>query len=177
MAVAGAARRYAQAAFDIAKEQGTIDQWERDLGQLLEVFQDSRVGPYFQNPAVPEESKRQSLASILAGDQHKLVRNFALLLLERGRLEQLPQIVESFHGLVLEERGIAIADVTTAVELQPAEFQRVQDQLTRLLGKEVHVRTQVDSDIIGGIVVRVGDTLIDGSVQTQLRTLRQRLAS
>lgn len=177
MAVAGAAKRYAQAAFDIARDHGTLDAWEKDLQHLRGVLSDPMVAGFFESPAVSEEAKRKALGSILPDDAQQHVRNLALLLLDRGRIGQLDQVVQVFEELLLEERGIAIADVTTAVELTPEEAAEVRAQLSRIIGKQVEIRPRVDPAIIGGVVVRVGDTLIDGSVQTQLNQLRERLAS
>ena len=78
--------------------------------------------------------------------------------------------------MVLQDRGVVIADVTTAVELEAAEADKVRERLTQMVGKVVQIRTHVNPDIIGGIVIRMGDTLIDGSVRTQLRQLRQSMA-
>ncbi|MBX6341089.1 MAG: F0F1 ATP synthase subunit delta [Thermomicrobiaceae bacterium] len=175
MAVAGAAKRYAQAAFEIARQQGTLDQWEENLRRLTAVLQDPTVAEFFASPAVPDEAKVRALEQVLPTEEQRYARNLAMLLLERGRLHQLPEVAEYFHELVLQERGIAIADVTTAVELPPDELRQVQEYLSRLVGMQVQVRSHVDPSIIGGIVARVGDELIDGSVRTQLNRLRERL--
>lgn len=177
MVVVGAAKRYAQAAFDIAKQQGDFDQWERDLQQLVDVLHGPAVSEFFQSPAVPLEAKQRAIEAALPEPSQRYIRNLALVLLERGRFEQVPQVVEYFHDLVLIARGVAIADVTTAVELQPAEAREVRERLSQLTGKKVELRPRVDPAIIGGIVVRIGDELIDGSVRTQLTTLRQRMVS
>ena len=177
MAVAGAAKRYAQAAFDIAREQQALDAWERDLGRAVGVLQNREVAEFFDSPAIPEDAKQQAITQLLPGEAERYVRNLLLLLLERRRLAQLPQVAEVFRELVLRERGIAIADVTTAVDLTPQESEQVRERLRNLVGKAVEMRTHVDPGIIGGIVVRVGDDLIDGSVRTQLKDLRQRMAS
>lgn len=177
MPVAGAAKRYAQAAFDIAREQGTLDQWEQDLQRLAGALANPTVSEFFESPAVPVAAKRQAIEGILPDPSQQLVRNLALLLLERGRLPQLPQVAEVFQHLLLQERGIAIAEVTTAVPLSPDEEAEVRERVAALIGKQVEMRPRVDPDIIGGIVVRVEDNLIDGSVRTQLHQLRQRMVS
>lgn len=177
MAVAGAAKRYAQAAFSIAKEQGTFDEWERDLQRLRDVLSDPTVTEFFESPAVPEDAKQRAIVEVLPNETRRYVRNLALLLLERDRIMQLPQVVEVFHELVLEARGIAVAEVTTAVELTAPEAEEVRERLARIMAKRIEMRVRVDPAIIGGLVVRVGDNLIDGSVRTQLAQLRQRMAS
>lgn len=177
MPVPGAAKRYAQAAFEIARERGELDQWEQDLRQLAGVLANPSVSDFFESPAVPETAKRQAIEAILPDESQQLVRNLTLLLLERWRLPQLPQVAEVFQQLVMEERGIAVAEVTTAVPLDEDEQAQVRERVAALIGKQVEMRPRVDPDIIGGIVVRVEDNLIDGSVRTQLHQLRQRMVS
>lgn len=175
MSVGGAAKRYAQAAFDVAKEHGRLDEWERDLSRQTATLGNPASEEFFEHPAVSAEDKQAALRSLVAGDEQQGVRNLALLLLERDRLQQLPQIVEVFHSLVLEDRGVAIANVTTAMELTPAELELVRSKIQQMVGKEIEITTHVDPEIIGGIVVRIGDMLLDGSVITQLKQLRQRM--
>lgn len=175
MAVAGAARRYAQAAFDVAREHNALDEWEADFQRLVDVLRDPAVAEFFASPAVPEEAKQQAVQQLLPAPQQQLVRNLVLLLLERGRFAQLPDVAAVFHDLVLEARGIAIADVTTAVELSAEQARQVREQVSHIVGKQVEMHLRVDPAIIGGIVVRVGDELIDGSVRTQLNQLRRRM--
>ena len=177
MAVAGAAKRYAHAAFDLARQQQALDAWERDLDRAVGVVQNPQVSEFFDSPAIPEEAKQLAITQLLPGEAERYVRNLLLLLLERRRLAQLPQVAEVFHDLVLQERGMAVAEVTTAVALTPQEAEQVRARLRDLIGKTVDMRARVDPAIIGGLVVRVGDDLIDGSVRTQLHQLRQRMAS
>jgi F-type H+-transporting ATPase subunit delta len=99
------------------------------------------------------------------------------LLLERRRLASVPEIAEQFQSLLLQEKGIVVADVTTAVPIDAAGQQMIQKQLSELVGKDVELRTQVDPAIIGGMVARIGDNLIDGSVSNQLRRLHERLTT
>jgi F-type H+-transporting ATPase subunit delta len=175
MSVGGAAKRYAQAAFDVAKEHGRLDEWERDLNRLSATLENPESEEFFEHPAVSVEDKQAVLRSLVPSEQQQGVRNLALMLLERDRLQQLPQIVEVFHSLVLEDRGVAIADVTTAIELEPAELELVRTKIQQMVGKELEITTHVDPEIIGGIVVRIGDMLLDGSVVTQLKQLRKRM--
>ncbi len=176
MSVGGAAKRYAQAAFDVAKDHGQLDEWDVQLARLNVTLQNPEVAEFFVHPAVPPEAKQAALRGMTEGTDEHYIRNLMLLLLERDRLQQLPQIFEVFRELVLQYRGVVIADVSTAVKLEADETEQVRVRLEKMVGKEVQIRTRVDPDIIGGIVVRMGDTLIDGSVRTQLRQLRQRMA-
>lgn len=176
MSVGGAAQRYAQAAFDVAKDHNNVDEWEAELVRLNRELGGSELGQFFGHPAVPAEAKEAVLRSMVPSDDARYVRNLLLLLLERDRLQQLPQIVEGFHHLVLEDRGVVVAEVTTAIELQPEETELIRAKLREMVGKSIQITTRVDSAIIGGIVVRIGDMLLDGSVRTQLRQLRQRMA-
>src|SRR5690606_26845445 len=104
------------------------------------------------------------------------VRNLVRLLIHRQRFDQIPNILEALEEMVLNARGIAIADVTTAVPLTDQERQAVSARLANIVGSQIEMREHVDQAIIGGIVARVGDQLIDGSVRTQLRDLRAALS-
>ena len=134
------------------------------------------IGGFFKSPNVSSERKRAAISELLPGDEHKLVRNMANIMSDRHRLDSVPLLFEVYRDLVLESRGIAIANVTTAVEMSPAEEARVRAGLKDIVGREVELRTAVDPDIIGGMVARVGDRLVDGSVVTQLNRLRLQIA-
>jgi len=172
----GAAKRYAQAVFSLAKERGTLDQWQADLAILNEVMADSMAESYLSSPNFSAADKQELLDRVLADAQPE-ARNLAHLLIHRDRLEIIPDLYQIYQDAVLAERGIAIADVTTAEPLGPEEQQMVRDSLHQLIGKEIELRLHTDPSIIGGIVARVGDQLIDGSVVNQLRRLRARLAA
>ena len=172
-----AARRYAQAVFEMADEQGALDRWERDLRILAEAFKDESVANFLASPQIPNAEKRRTVQSLLGAEGQPLTLNLVGLLIERGRFGQLPQVYRVFHDMLLERRGIAVGDLTTAVPLGPEELALVRTRLHELLGKDVELRTTVDPSIIGGIIVRVGDQLIDGSVTSQLLKLRERLAA
>jgi F-type H+-transporting ATPase subunit delta len=172
-----AIRRYAQAVFEMADQQGTLDAWERDLSALASAFENPQVAAFFQSPQITTSQKRAAADEIIGPAGQPLSRNLIGLLIERGRIGALPQLYATFHDRMLERQGIAVGEVTTAVPLGPEELALVRQRLGALLGKEIEVRTVVDPNIIGGIVARVGDQLIDGSVIGQLRKLRERLVA
>jgi F-type H+-transporting ATPase subunit delta len=170
----GAAKRYAQAVFSLAHERGTLDRWQADLAILNEVMADPGAVVYLKNPNVPTADKQALLDNVLASAQPE-ARNLAQMLIQRQRINIVPDLVRLYNESVLADRGIAIADVTTAEPLGPNEQEIVRTKLNQLIGKEIELRLHTDPAIIGGIVARVGDQLIDGSVINQLRRLRARL--
>jgi len=172
----GAAKRYTQAVFGLAKEKGNFDQWQTELSRLDALVSDPQAATVLASPNVSSLEKQQLLDSALAGASTE-IRNLAGLLLQRGRIEIVPEMNRIFQESVLRERGIAIAEVTTAEPLDVEGQAMVREQLRRLIGSDIELRLKTDPAIIGGVVARVGDQLIDGSVINQLRRLRARLAA
>lgn len=175
MAVAGAARRYGQAAFDVAKEHDAVDQWDRDLALVSEALRQPSAMEYFASPAVSRGAKVEALGQMLPSEEQHLLRNLLLLLLERRRFHQIHDVATVFRELALVDQGIAVARVVTAVELTQDETTLVKQRLSEILGKQIEIVPQINPEIIGGIVAQVGDDLIDGSVRTQLAALRRQL--
>jgi F-type H+-transporting ATPase subunit delta len=169
-----AARRYAEAAFQIAREQGTEDRWSEGLSLMAAVFSDTEIAAIMQEARVPTADK-MSLAERALEGVDPLVLNLARLLVHRGRTALSPQISEALQELVDAERGIAHAVVTTAVPMSEAEAKAVADKLSEISGRQVVVETQVDEGIIGGLIARIGDRLVDGSTRSQLSALKRRL--
>ncbi len=176
MAIRGVAKRYAQAVFDIASESGTQDQWQADLTMLADAASDLVTGEFFTSPNVPVQSKRAALDRLLPGDARQYARNLAYMLVDRDRFDILPELLAVYGDLVLDAQGIAIADVTTAVDLTAAEREQIRAQLQQIVGKTIELRTTTDPSLIGGLVARIGDRLIDASVTSQLQQMRASLA-
>lgn len=172
----GAAKRYTEAVFGIAREKGSFDAWQRDLDALGALMSDADANAAMTSPNVSREQKRGVLARVLESGQPEAI-NLAMILLDRNRLAIAPEMAELFQELALAEMGIVRADVTTAAPIDKAAEAAIKAQLTTIVGKQVEIRTHVDESIIGGVVARVGDQLIDGSVSNQLRRLRTRLES
>lgn len=176
MAVQGVGRRYGEAVFALATSEGTEESWQESLETLASAASDDETRAYFENPAVHDDDKVAALSAILPAGAGEEPRNLTRLLIKRNRFDILPSIHDAFIELRLRAQGIAIADVTTAVPMTDIESQQVSVQLARLVGSEIEVRAHVDDAIIGGLVARIGDQLIDGSVRTQLRELRASLS-
>ncbi len=172
----GSAKRYAQAVVELAREKGSFDAWQRDLGSLRAVVSDADVRSFLENPSVKTSDKNKAVDTVLADAQPE-ARNLAHMLIERRRTGIIQDLADEFDEAVLAENGIALVDVTTAEPLDEAGQELVRDHLGRLLGKRIELRLREDPDIIGGFVARAGDQVIDGSVVNQLRRLRARLAA
>lgn len=169
------AKRYAEAVFAIARDQGTFDQWRDDLASIAELMAIPEAAAYLESARVREEAKVRLLERGL--EIAPLAMNLARLLLQRGRLALAPQIAAAYNRLLDTERGIAHARVTTAVPLGDAEQRAVAERLRQLTGaRELRLETAVDPSLVGGLVARIGDTLIDGSTRTKLVELKRRLA-
>jgi F-type H+-transporting ATPase subunit delta len=173
-----AAKRYADAVFCLARDKGTLDAWQGDLALLASIVEDGRIATYLTNPSVSAESKIAAVESAISAwnvqpETHKLAR----ILIERDRVRLVPEIRELFDEQVRTEHGIVAAYVTTAESLNDAERDLVREKLEELTGKQVQMDIQVDPDLIGGIIIRVGDQVIDGSVRNKLEKLRSRLVA
>ena len=172
-----AAKRYAQAVFTLAKDQNTLDVWQNDLALLDNIVRDDHVVSYLTNPTITSDKKVDAVESALNTNVQPQTRNLVKLLIERDRAALIPEIREIFDDEVRTERGVAVAIVTTADPLTEAERDLVREKLESMTGKTVELVLRVDPEIIGGIVIRIGDQVIDGSVRNKLERLRARLIS
>jgi F-type H+-transporting ATPase subunit delta len=171
-----AARRYAEAIVSLARENNAFEAWDRDLGRLAAAFQDEQTARFLVNPGVPVESKRRAFDAILSGAQPEAT-NLVRVLTDNRRLQVIPEIYEVFTEAWLAEQGIVVAYVTTAEPLTPEDELVISARLEEMTGRQIQLRAKVDPNLIGGMIARVGDTVLDGSVQTRLRALRQRLSA
>jgi F-type H+-transporting ATPase subunit delta len=177
-AMAGSvSRRYARALFSIGVDRGNFEQ----LGNELDAFADlwagsSELREAVANPVFKASEKRAVLATLLPRVAPNAdVQKFVLLLLDRRRLSALPMIARAFREMADLHTGRVRAHVTSAQPLGAAELERVKQSLARRTGKQVILESSVDPSLIGGVVARVGDLVLDGSVRTQLGVLRDKL--
>lgn len=172
----GSARRYADALFILALEKGTLDDWGAQLQRIAAVVEDPVAERTLAGPRGSPDAKRRSIQA-LAGPLSREVMALVGIMLDRKRIELFPALSEAFAARLREHRGTELADVTTAVEIGAAERGLVAERISRHIGKRVELRTNVDPDIIGGVVVRVGDQLFDASVRGKLERLRRALVN
>jgi len=170
-------RRYAEAAFELAREKGKLDRWRIDLSVAAAVLSNPRLLSLLDDPDTPVAEKRKMIDTALTVEADPDVLHLIYLLTERGRIGNLPRVAEEFIEMANREQGIVVASVTTAIPLDEKGQKDVEERIKRLSGaKRVEVRNQVDPSIIGGIVARIGDELYDGSVRTQLAQIAERIS-
>ncbi len=170
------ARRYASALFEIAKKKGEVDAVAASLKEVGTTVQGSReLMSVLHHPLLPLEKKKSVLQAVFSGNAHPDVAKFLLLVVEKNRAVVLPQILIEFNRLVDEFRSEADAEVVSAIELSPAQITDIKAALQKKFGVQVRLKTRVDQNILGGLIVRVGDKLIDSSVESKLRTLNEQL--
>lgn len=169
------ARRYAQAAFDVAQEHGEVDQWANDLRMVTEQLSDPTVSGFFKDPEVTEGQKIQTVEQAFSGVRPEVL-NLLKILVTRHRTHLLPAILLEFERLQREASGIEEAYVTVARQIDESEKASIQNGLSQATGKTMEIHTNVDPRILGGLIVRINDQLIDGSVSGRLQRLRQSLA-
>ena len=169
-----AAKRYAEAAYQLARERGTVEPWSAALELMAAAFRDPQMAAAMDNARILTAAKLRLVEGTLEGID-PLALNLARLLVARGRTALAPQIAEAFQERVDEERGVAHALVMTAVPLSDGEKVAIADRLKEVTGKRIVLETQVDENIVGGLVARIGDRLIDGSTKSRLLALKKQL--
>jgi F-type H+-transporting ATPase subunit delta len=170
-----AARRYAEAAHLIAKEQSREDEWADSLRAIAALFDNADAARFFANSGIPVDAKNKLLENSLSGLSTDIV-NFARLLLRRQRTRLAPQIAQAYQELLDKEKGVVHATVISAVPLSDDELRETTRKIEEMTGGRVIVETEVNESILGGLVVRIGDRLIDGSTRSKLLALKQRLS-
>jgi F-type H+-transporting ATPase subunit delta len=174
-----AAGRYARALFDVAvKERADLEKVQADLQQFVDLFkQHPLLGGTLSNPAIPA-SKKQALTQAVIdrlGTVSPIVRKLMLLLAERDRLALLPEVARIYGERVMDHLKVIRGEVTTAVAIAPERLRALEQGLQQATGRKVVLESRVDPSIIGGAVTRLGSTVYDGSVTTQLEKMRQAL--
>ncbi len=177
----GAASRYARALFDVArKESDDIQQVGREIDAFAGlVAGNEMLTRTFANPAIPAPRKRAIVEQLLVrtGAMRPIVSKLVLMLAERDRLVLLPELVTAYEARLMDHAQVVRAQVTTAVELPPERITALQQGLARATGRQVELETKVDASIIGGAVARIGSTVYDGSITTQLQKVKERLSA
>ena len=180
MALRGRAKRYAQAIFEMAMAQGpanvegSLDAWAGELSTMAEVIENQEFRTFLQHAKIPLERKVRAIREVLP-EISPLARNLLSLMVSRGIVENLPRVQGEYLRLVDQHRGLERVKVYSAVLLEEQEKERISRFAQEMTGREVVLETEVVPSILGGLVIRIGDKLLDGSARSKLESLRQEL--
>jgi F-type H+-transporting ATPase subunit delta len=175
-----AAARYARALLEVAtKESADIDMIARELDEFSAFFtQQPAFAGLMLNPAVPAPRKRAAMEQITKiSGLTPIVSKLMILLADRDRLSLLEEVSATYRDFLADRQNVVHAEVTSAEPLSNERIQAIERRLATMTGKRVSMTTKVDTDIIGGVVARVGSTVYDASIATQLRKIRERLTT
>lgn len=175
MSAGAVARRYAEAVFEIGVEKHDVDTWLQDLRTIAEYFGNRRLQFVLSEPNISFERKRQIVSDLLQSKVSHDALGLALLLVERGLVNQTGRILDQYTQRYNDYHNQAVATVTTAMPLDDATRDEVRRQLERQTGKKIILEEKIDPSILGGVIARVGDLLIDSSVRYRLSKLRQQI--
>lgn len=167
---------YARALFEVAKEQGVLDEVHEQLRQVSDALRDNRdLAVFFFSPYFSTDEKKAALGSAIVGAEPALM-NFLEALIERHRMPVLFRIASRFDQLWEDERRLLPVEVTSAVELDESTIHEIGQQVREQTGRTVELSSNVDPEILGGIVLRVGNFILDASIRNRLEQLRKQVA-
>ena len=169
------AKRYARALLELGIEKGNYALLQKQVRDLATIYESSpELRAIISNPSVSVAERRKVVETIAGrGSFSPLMRNFAMLLLDNDRFDHVGGIAEELDEMVDVHAGNVRAQVTTAAPLMDSQIATLKGAIAKLTGKNVLLQTSVDPEILGGVITRVGNTLYDGSVRTQLDTIRE----
>jgi F-type H+-transporting ATPase subunit delta len=172
-----AIRRYAEAAFEVAQRDDAVEAWRSELDAAASLATDDRVIRMLANPAVPLERRYELADRLFVKIVGTPALNLIKLMIRRGRIHELPRLAAEFQRLDNARQGITIAAAISAAPLTEDEIAALTRRMEQFTGGRIELGVQVDPSLLGGVVVRVGDRLIDGSVRGRLERLRNQLVS
>lgn len=171
------ARRYARALYEEAERAQKTEQVDRDIEVIRESLEGSReLVRFFESPVISREKKETIVAELFASRVEPLTLRFLKMLVEKKRENIFPAVVTAYRELRDSRLGIVEARARTAEPLGEADKKRLEKALEEVIGKRIRLQTEIDPALIGGVVIRVGDSVYDGSVRHQLATLRDQFA-
>jgi F-type H+-transporting ATPase subunit delta len=173
----GVARKFAAALFSLAQDKGLVDRVENDFGLLQRALtEDSDLGRVLLHEEITAESKIATAQQVLGGVVSPLFMNFIGVVIQKRREDHLEEMQRQYNEIFNDARGLVLGEVRSAVPLSDAQVSSLNERLNDRLKKKIQLKAVVDPALLGGLVVRVGDTLIDDSVKTKLKRLQDRLS-
>ena len=171
------AKRYAKSFLLVSAAKGIVEEVEDQLLQIKAAYRsDSKIESFMTHPRIPQKAKVAAVKRIFEGKVHKMTEAFLLLLVQRRRFNLISEIADAFDTMADAYRGVVRVQVRTFAPLQDAQRSALESQVSRLVkGSKIDLQVEVDRSLMGGLWVKIGDTLLDGSVATKLKSLRERL--
>lgn len=167
---------YAQALYELASESGQIEQIEKELQTMDTLLKESTVlKKLMLHPGVPVNLKKRLVESVLAHECSHLMKKFLYVLIDKRRERLLGFLFVSYRNVVRKIKGIVITEVQSAIQLTDNHLERLKTRLEKILGKEIEITAVINPEILGGLIIRFGDKLIDGSVRHKLSKLKKKL--
>jgi len=173
--IATIARPYANAVFEFAKGRRALDSWSRELTVLASVTADPSIKEVIDSPAVTSQQKANSLARVCGDDLSREGKQLLQVLAGNKRLHLLPEISAQYEELRAQEQASLEVEVVSAFALDDSEQRRITEALARRFEREIVLTSRVDESLLGGAIIRAGDTVIDGSVRGKLQKLSETL--
>lgn len=171
------ARPYAKAAFEVALNAGNLETWSKMLNQVAVVIENEKVLAVLSSPSLTGEQQAEIVINLCGDEINVQAQNFVSVLAENKRLELLPEIVDLFEILKANQEKTVEVDVLTAFPLADSTEQNIAKALKERLQREVSIRSEVDKSLLGGMIIRAGDLVIDGSVRGKLGKLAEAMNS
>ena len=171
------AERYAIALFDLGEKDNRLDEYDADLQKINATFSSSTdLVMFLEHPTVNIDDKKEIIDSIFKNQVSQYILNLMKLLLERNRIFIFTAIVNNFHIILNKKRNIMLARVITAVEISDEIKNRVKSKLENKFSKRVELESRINPEIIAGMIVEIGDKVLDGSIKTKLENMKRQLA-
>lgn len=170
------ARGYARALFQIARAEGVLEKVEDELFRFARILEnETRLREALTDISLPPEHRAKMVEDLLGGKASPHTVNTVSFIVQQGRARDLPKIIDSLVQLAAEERDKAVAEVRSAIPLDEGQRAKLKDAITRATGKQVELKVLVDPAVIGGLLVRVGDQVFDGTVRRRLQLAKEHI--
>lgn len=172
------ARKYAGSMFELANEENKLEAYGKDLKKISdEFFSVKGVKEFFANPQIEQKAKKELVTKVCSGEVATKVYHFLMLLIDKRRIQMFPEIETMYQTLSNDARGIKTCDVWSVKALSKNDENALKNKIEKVTGKKVHLRFHEDKSLIGGLIVKIGDRRIDGSIAGRLNTLTRELSA
>ena len=170
------ARRYAEAFFSIAREEQQIDKFQLELQAIVDAINEVEgLAEYFNHLLIPAKEKKEIAVKIFSGKISSITMNFLMMVLDKRRQSYLESILEEYKDMANEVKNIIKGDLVSAQEVPAAEIKSLAEKLSASTGKTVQLKQTVDPSLLGGIKIRIGDQIMDGTIAKKLEMLKMQL--